>query len=198
MKMRATLVALFLALGGCAATPPAGPSVMALPGKGKDFAAFQADDVACRQYASAQIGNSSPAAAANASAVGSAALGTVLGAAAGAAIGAATGNPAVGAAIGAGSGLFLGGTTGIGTAQASGGAMQQRYDMSYAQCMAAKGESVPAVAAAAYPYAPSYPYAPYASAWYPYPYYPYYWGGPAFLGLNFAVVRGGRFRRFHR
>src|SRR6266568_6004053 len=98
-------------LGGCAVVPPTGPDVMALPGKDKSFEAFQADDAACKEYASAQIGYGSPAEAANQSAIGSTVLGTVLGAAAGAAIGAATGNPAAGAAIGGGSGLFLGGAT---------------------------------------------------------------------------------------
>ncbi len=194
---RATCVAAIagaISLGGCAVAPPTGPTVAAMPGKDKDFASFQADDAACRYYASAQIGNLSPAAAANQSAVNSAVLGTVLGAAAGAAIGAAAGNPAAGAAIGAGSGLFLGGATGIGAAQASGTSMQYRYDMGYAQCMAAKGESVPAVTAAY----PGYPYYPYAPAYSPYPYYPYTWG-PAFLGVNFGFVgRGFRFRHFHR
>ena len=33
-----------LALGACAAVPPSGPSVMALPGKGKNFDQFRADD----------------------------------------------------------------------------------------------------------------------------------------------------------
>jgi hypothetical protein len=195
----AAAVAGALALSGCAVAPPSGPDIVAMPGKDKSFEAFQADDVACRQYASAQIGNGSPAAAANQSFVNSAALGTVLGAAAGAAIGAATGNPAVGAAIGAGSGLFLGGATGVNAAGASGNALQWRYDTGYAQCMAAKGESVTAPAAA-YPAYPSYPYAP---GYYPYPYYPYYpYYGPAFLGINFAVplrhFRGARFHRFHR
>jgi hypothetical protein len=49
-----------LALGACAVPPPAGPSVMALPGQGKTFAAFQEDDVACRQYAAQQTGGVSP------------------------------------------------------------------------------------------------------------------------------------------
>jgi len=180
------------ALSGCAVAPPAGPDIVAMPGKGKSFEAFQADDAACRQYASAQIGNSSPSAAANQSFVNSAALGTVLGAAAGAAIGAATGNPAAGAAIGAGSGLFLGGATGVGAAQSSSASLQWRYDTGYAQCMAAKGENVPTPTASY----PAYPYYSYAPAYYPYPYYPYYpYYGSAFVGINFAG--GGRFHRFH-
>jgi len=198
MTMRAALAPFLaaalgaLCLGGCAVAPPAGPDVMALPGKGKSFQAFQADDATCRHYASAQIGYGSPATAANTSVVNSAALGTVLGAAAGAAIGAATGNPAAGAAIGAGSGLFLGGVTGASAAPVSAASLQRRYDMGYLQCMAANGETVPSAGAAypAYPYVPPYP------AYYPYPYYPYY--GPAFFGVDFGFV-GGRFHRapFH-
>ncbi|MBI3515804.1 MAG: hypothetical protein HY060_17360, partial [Proteobacteria bacterium] len=50
-----------LALSGCAVAPPTGPSAMALPGKDKSFAAFQEDDGTCRQYASVQIGGTTPA-----------------------------------------------------------------------------------------------------------------------------------------
>jgi hypothetical protein len=178
-----------LALGGCAVPPPVGPTVMALPGKGKDFAAFQQDDIACRQYASAQIGYGSPAQAATQSAVGSAVLGTALGAAAGAAIGAAAGNPAAGAAIGAGSGLVMGSAVGAGAAAASGGAVQQRYDIGYAQCMVARGDTIqpPPTAAAGYGY--PYPYSPYAYPAYPAPYYypGYYYGPyPAYYGAPYA------------
>ena len=154
LPIRPTAIVLCtLAVAGCAVAPPVGPSVAVMPGKDKSFEAFQADDGACRQYASAQIGNGTPADAANQSAVDSAALGTVLGAAAGAAIGAATGNPAAGAAIGAGSGLFVGGATGISAAQASATSLQQRYDMGYMQCMSAKGDQVPQLA---YAYPPAY------------------------------------------
>ena len=172
-----------LICGGCAITPPTGPNVVAMPGKDKSFEAFQADDAACRQYASAQIGYSSPGDAATQSAVTSATLGTVLGAAAGAAIGAATGNPAAGAAIGAGSGLFVGGATGLNAAEASGSALQRRYDIAYVQCMGAKGENVPTLASVV---APDVGYA-YAYRPYPAYYYPYYSGfyGSAFFGFGF-------------
>ena len=60
-----------LALSGCV-PPPTGPTVMALPGHGKSFEAFQQDDVACRQYAWQQIGGAAPAAAGSQSAAGSA------------------------------------------------------------------------------------------------------------------------------
>src|SRR5258707_3710431 len=114
---RAAAIIGALALAGCAVAPPTGPGVMVLPGKDKTFDAFQADDAACRQYASAQIGYSSPAQAANQSAVNSTVLGTVVGAIAGVAIGAASGNAGAGAAIGAASGLLVGGSTGLNAAQ---------------------------------------------------------------------------------
>ncbi|MGZ8250536.1 hypothetical protein [Methylomagnum sp.] len=44
---------LLLLIGGCA-TIPKGPSVLVLPGTGKAFAQFQADDSACRQFAFSQ------------------------------------------------------------------------------------------------------------------------------------------------
>jgi hypothetical protein len=180
MRVGAGLIAV-AALAGCAVAPPAGPSVMVMPGQGKSFDAFRADDASCRQFANQQTGIS-PAQAANQSVVGSAVVGTVLGAAAGAAIGAAVGNPAAGAAIGAGSGAVLGTASGVGAANYSGASVQQRYDMSYVQCMSAKGESVPQMppvqAAAAPAYAPGYAYPAYA---YPYPYY-----APAYVGVGWG------------
>lgn len=180
------LLGLF-ALGACAVAPPVGPSIAAMPAKGKSLAAFQQDDLACRHYAAQQIGYGSPAEAAQQSAVNSAALGTVLGAAAGAAIGAAAGNPAAGAAIGAGSGLVMGTAAGAGAAQYSGASMQRVYDIAYAQCMASKGDSVPNMTAAVAPYyAASYPYAAYPAypPFYAYP-YPYY-DPPAFVGMGWG------------
>ena len=173
------------ALGACAVAPPPGPSVMALPGQGKDFAAFQQDDAVCQEYAWQQTGGTSPAGAASQSAVGSAAIGTALGAAAGAAIGAATGAAGAGAAIGAGAGLLTGSAIGVNTAAASYGGVQQHYDVSYTQCMTAHGNSVqgPPTGYAGYPY-PAYPY-PYPA--YPYPYaYPGYYG-PAFFAPSVAI-----------
>jgi hypothetical protein len=179
----AAILVVGLMVAGCAVAPPNGPYVVAMPGNDKTFEAFQADDAACRQFASAQIGYGSPAEAATQSAVGSAALGTAVGAAAGAAIGAAAGNPALGAAVGAGSGLVVGGAAGAGAAQASGNELQWRYDVGYAQCMSAKGETVQT------PY-PAYAYYP--------PYYSYYpaYYGPAFVGFGFGFG-GHRFHHFH-
>ena len=191
-----TAVVAVLALAGCAVAPPPGPSVAAMPGQGKSFEAFQADEGACRQYAEQQTGMA-PQDAANQSFIGSTALGTVLGAAAGAAIGAAAGNPAMGAAIGAGSGGVLGAGYGAGAAQYSGSSVQYRYDAGYTQCMSAKGNSVSQMPAAqnAYAAGPGYGYPGYYPYYPAYPYYgPAYYGpafyGPAFVGVGFGFHGG--------
>jgi Glycine-zipper domain len=124
-------------LGACAVVPT-GPSVMALPGTGKTFDQFRADDNSCRQYAFEQAGGVSTNQAATTSAVGSAAIGTALGAAAGAAF-----NGGSGAAVGAGVGLLTGSLFGAGAAQSSAYAVQQHYDYAYLQCMYASGDRVP-------------------------------------------------------
>jgi outer membrane lipoprotein SlyB len=130
-----------LVLSGCA-TLPTGPSVRVMPGPGKTFEQFQADDAVCRQWAGQQIGIS-PQETVNQNAVTGAAVGTVIGAGLGAAVGAASGNPAAGAAIGAGSGLLVGTATGANAGQVYGMEAQRRYDNTYAQCMYAKGNQVP-------------------------------------------------------
>jgi hypothetical protein len=130
------LLASFL-LVSCASIP-SGPSVMALPGSGKDFDQFRDDDAYCRLYAHEQVRGETPNRASIMSGVGTAAVGTGVGAAAGGAFGGGTG-----AAIGAGSGLLLGGLMGSNTASASGAIRQQRYDMGYTQCMYGKGHRVP-------------------------------------------------------
>ena len=119
-------------------TMPTGPSVLTLPGSGKSFDQFRADDYECRAYAYQQVGGTTPQQSAQTSGVTSAAVGTGLGAAAGAALGGAPG-----AAIGAGTGLLVGGATGAGAASTSAYALQDRYDISYIQCMYAKGHRVP-------------------------------------------------------
>jgi hypothetical protein len=179
---------ILLALAGCAVVPPPGPSIAAMPGKDKSLEQFQQDDAACRQYAAQGVGFATPAQAASASATSSAAVGTLLGAAAGALIGAAAGNPGVGAAIGGGSGLLVGSAEGAHAGTISGGALQQRYDAGYLQCMASKSNSVPTVS---YAYYPAYPYA------YPaYPYYPYWWG-PSFVGGSFVFFGGHHHHHHH-
>jgi hypothetical protein len=73
-----------------------------------------------------------------ASSMGSAAIGTALGAAAGAAF-----NGGAGAAVGAGAGLLVGSVFGAGAAQDSAYGVQRRFDYSYLQCMYASGDRVP-------------------------------------------------------
>ncbi len=123
-------------LGACA-TVPHGPGVMALPGTGKSFDEFKANDWECRQYAESQIGTSANDAAVN-NAVGSAVVGTAVGALAGAMIGGHGG-----AGVGAGTGLLVGALAGSGTGAHSARNVQQRYDFSYKQCMYARGNKVP-------------------------------------------------------
>lgn len=131
-------LAALLVLTACV-TVPQGPSLMALPGSGKTFDQFRADDFECRQYAQLQIGGTSPNQAANDSAVTSAVVGTLIGAAAGAAF-----NGSSGAGVGAGAGLLVGSAAGAGAGQTSAYALQRRYDHAYVQCMYAKGDKIPA------------------------------------------------------
>jgi hypothetical protein len=126
-----------LLLGACVSMP-SGPSVMVMPGTGKSFDQFRADEASCRQYAQYQLGGATADQAAVDSGVRSAALGTVLGAVAGAAI-----NGRSGAGVGAGAGLLYGGLAGAGAANSSGYGAQRRYDFGYQQCMYAKGHRVP-------------------------------------------------------
>jgi hypothetical protein len=128
-------------LSACAVLPT-GPSVMVLPGVGKPFDQFQVDDRVCRQFAQAQTGIP-PGEAGKQSTINTAALGTLLGAGAGAALGAAAGDAGVGAAIGAGSGLLVGTASGAEAGAGTARSLQWRYDVSYMQCMYAKGNQVP-------------------------------------------------------
>ena len=142
MMMRISRVLPIGLLMTACATVPTGPSLMVMPGDGKTFEQFQADDAVCRQWAAQQTGTTTSQASSHSTLTG-AAIGTVLGAAAGAALGAASGHAGTGAAVGGGVGL-LGGTA-VGASNASGAqtTVQHRYDMAYTQCMYAKGNQVP-------------------------------------------------------
>ena len=126
-----------LLLGGCVSMPN-GPGVMVLPGSGKNFDQFRADDMECRQFASSQVGGGTPDGSAENSALKSAAVGTAVGAAAGALLGGHSG-----AGSGAAAGLIVGSAAGAGSAGASQRTLQQRYDIGYTQCMYAKGHKIP-------------------------------------------------------
>lgn len=125
-------------VAACTTTPPNEPSVMVLPGTGRSFEQFRADNDVCKQYAHEQVAGRTPEGTGIVSGVKSAAVGTVLGAAAGAAA-----DGSRGASVGAGAGLALGGLSGAGAAETSGARLQQRYDIGYQQCMYAKGHHIP-------------------------------------------------------
>ncbi len=138
MKRTVIALAAITLFAGCATPPPDGPSVMVLPGSNKSFDQFRFDDNECRQFASAQLGGTTAAQAANDAAAKNAVVGTAIGAAAGGLMG---GNS--GAAVGAGVGLAGGALAGTGAADYSGRTVQQRYDIHYQQCMYAKGHQIP-------------------------------------------------------
>jgi hypothetical protein len=135
--LRFTPLAALLMVGACT-TVPTGPSVMVMPGSGKSFDQFRADDADCRQFALSQVGGATANQNAIDSGVKSAVVGTAIGAAAGAAMGGHQG-----AGVGAGMGLLVGSVAGAGAGQASAYGSQRRYDNAYIQCMYAKGERVP-------------------------------------------------------
>ena len=142
-KIHRLLALLVASLLTACASIPSGPSVMALPGSGKNFDQFRADDYQCKQFANEQVGGVTPNQASLTSGATTAAIGAGLGAAAGALIGAGSGHAGSGAAIGAGSGLLGGGLIGFSNAGVSGRITQHRYDNSYVQCMYAQGHRVP-------------------------------------------------------
>jgi len=134
--MGATLLLTAL-LSGCD-TMPSGPSVAVMPAQGKPLDLFQQEDMQCRSYANQSLGPNAQYAG-NQAVVGSAAVGTVLGAAVGAIAG---GGRAVGS--GAAFGAVAGTAVGANQAQATGYSLQQRYDIAYQQCMYTKGNQLAA------------------------------------------------------
>lgn len=137
-----TLPLLGSALMSCTVPGPAGPTVMALPPKGESFAVFQQHDVTCREYATSQTVGRSPGRAATRASVGGAVAGAGLGAAAGALLGSASGHAGNGAAIGAGTGLLAGTLIGSAHGRQAASSLQERYNISYTQCMVANGEVI--------------------------------------------------------
>jgi len=144
LRPRLAIIAASLLLGACTIMP-SGPNVMVLPGTGQSMERFRADDYACRDFALGQVGGRSSQQAANQAAVGSAVVGTAIGAVAGAAIGGSQG-----AAVGAGTGLLIGSAVGADSARASGYGSQRQYDNAFIQCMYTKGHRVPVPANVAY------------------------------------------------
>src|SRR5208283_385241 len=111
---------------------PMGPTVAVMPAPGKPFDVFQGDQAVCKGFASNQVQGGAQQA--NNRQVGTAVVGTLLGAGLGAAIGGGRG-----AAIGAGAGALGGTAVGAGPAQGAEASLQQRYDIAYSQCMYARG-----------------------------------------------------------
>lgn len=149
------------ALAACATHPPSGPSVMALPPQGKTMEVFQEDDLMCRGYADQRLNGIDPAKAGQQSALGSAAVGTALGAGTGMALGSLSGAMGAGAAVGGAAGLLMGSAIGSNNAHATTANLQQRYDIAYTQCMYSRGNAVQAAPVAQ---VQQYPYPPYGGA----------------------------------
>jgi hypothetical protein len=141
----ATAAVLAAALAGCAHTP-GGTAMQVMPGPGKSFEVFAADQTACKTFAGGQVAGQAEAA--NQQAVGGAALATLIGVGAGAAIGSAGRAAGGGAAVGAGTGVATGAAIGAQSSQNAQGFIQAQYDTAYSQCMYARGNLVPGYAPA--------------------------------------------------
>jgi len=152
MKKTAVSIVALTALSACASRPM-GPSVAVMPAPNKPFSAFQEDQAICKNFADQQVAGQAESA--NTSALGSAAVGTLLGAGLGAAIGGGRG-AAIGAASGAGAGTLYG------ASQSSGSSLsiQQRYNIAYEQCMYSRGNQVPGYQQAPSPVSQPPGYAP--------------------------------------
>jgi uncharacterized protein YcfJ len=141
-RLAAAMAAVFT-VSACAPTVMA-PTVPVAPAQGKPFNQFANDQATCEAYANQQVAPLT--AQANNNALGSALLGTALGAGLGAAIGGGRG-----AAIGAASGAALGTGVGVQNSSMAGMSIQQQYNLYYAQCMSSRGNSVPGMSPAPAP-----------------------------------------------
>ena len=139
MRTTIPVFAIALALVGCVAQPM-GPTIAVMPAPNKPFEVFVQDQAACREFADGQIAGGAQVA--NNQALGTAAIGTALGAGLSAAVGEGRG-----AAVGAGTGAIAGTAIGSGQSERAQLSLQQRYDNAYAECMYAKGNAVPGMAA---------------------------------------------------
>jgi len=141
----ALAVALAVALAGCASIPT-GPSVTVMPGPGKPFDLFNADNTICKEFASQQIGVN-PNDVAREQVLTGAAAGAALGAASGALM--SHGHEGQTESM-AGAGLIVGSAAGANAANQSNMTLQRRYDIAYQQCMYAKGNQIPGYPAPRY------------------------------------------------
>jgi hypothetical protein len=152
LRHPAAILVPLLLLNACA-SEPMGPTVAVMPAPGKPFAVFQNDQAVCKQYAAGQVQGGAQQA--NNRQVGTAVIGTLLGAGLGAAVGGGRG-----AAIGAGAGAVGGTAVGAGPSERAQYSLQQRYDLAYSQCMYSHGNQVPGFAPSAPPPPPPVGYAP--------------------------------------
>ncbi len=136
-------------LSACA-SQPMGPTVAVMPAPNKPFDVFAQDQAACKEFANSQVAGGAQVA--NNQTIGTAVIGTALGAGLGAAVGEGRG-----AAVGAGTGAIAGTAIGSGQSERAQMSLQQRYDIAYSQCMYAKGNQVPGMAPAAVPPPPPPP-----------------------------------------
>ena len=134
-KRAAVILTPVLLLSACA-SEPLGPTVAVMPAPGKPFDMFQGDQALCKDFAAQQVQGGAQQA--NNKQVGTAVVGTLLGAGLGAAIGGGRG-----AAIGAGAGALGGTAVGAGPAGQAQYSLQQRYDLAYSQCMYSRGNRCP-------------------------------------------------------
>jgi hypothetical protein len=156
LRLPTAVLAPTLLLSACA-SEPMGPTIPVMPAPNKPFDVFQGDQALCKQFASNEVLGGAQQA--NNRQVGTAVIGTLLGAGLGAAIGGGRG-----AAIGAGAGALGGTAVGAGPSQGAQDSLQQRYNLSDAQCMYTRGNQVPGYQPAGVPppppppgYAPGYP-----------------------------------------
>lgn len=136
--MNRSILAVALAaavLAGCA-TAPLGPRVAVMPAPNKPLSVFELEDRQCRDYAERAVGGQTQAA--DNAAVGSAVVGTAVGAVIGAAVGGREG-----AAVGAGGGLLVGSVSGADRGYVSEREIRRRYDVAYLQCMYSAGNQIP-------------------------------------------------------
>ena len=126
-KLTTAASAALLLLAGCVSAPQ-GPTVPVMPAPNKPFAVFQQDQAVCQQYAQQVIGPAQQQL--QNQQVGSAVVGTILGAGLGAAVGGGRG-----AAIGAGAGAVAGTAYGANSAQYEQMNMQQQCGIERLLCV---------------------------------------------------------------
>ncbi len=132
--MNKTVSAVALAsvlLAGCATTPM-GPTVPVLPPAGKSLADFDRDEDVCTRYADDRVAGRVQEA--NDDQLRRGIIGTAIGAGLGALVG-----DTKGAIIGGTAGAIIGGTS---SADRDRAGLQRRYNIAYAQCMTARGNTV--------------------------------------------------------